>query len=742
MLQKTHVQSTIPTAIRHGPPELGGLAIYDLRTEAGIEAVKCFRDAVYSRSECGKLLLLNLQYSQLEAGIGEALLEHPKIHISYLTPSWILSLRQFLFCHNMTITVSNGYTPPLQSKTDQYIMQASHLARYTAVQRRDINLVRLYLQVTSLADLNDHTNNKGIHLNYLDGVRPSHWVNNDRWPRQHVPTPSQKRLWKNYLRSSFLRYVPYWKVPPLPLRVIPDPAPTGKDHTSHEDLFSYIRDLPSRHRRMLDSLGKVATDLQVWKAFRSKSRLHVASDGGLHKHLGTFGWIISTKNKVLFKCSGPVDGPFDTDSSTRCELCGVTSSLLLLVTLSRFWGIKHRCRFRWCCDSKAAISRIQRFASPRSHVTSMPFDADLISMIVSFRSELRRSFQPVWVKGHQDTLQSYDHLPISARLNVDADYLATRYRQRGRLKSSAKIQHELTQQCSITVNGARLTGQYDACIRYHVNGYHLRQYLQDKNNWSDSVWDDINFATFGNNFRSLRPSRQVLHTKMVHNQLPLSTRRYQQSSVKDEILSQCPCCKNARETQEHFIRCPSNPKASAGIQSLTSSLSKDPHHPVGRLIVAGVKHWLSQQPEAFNPDLRGYPPHMLPLIETALSSQDRIGWHQALKGFLSRNWTELASMDLHNPARRSESLGTRRMAQLVQTFYLFSQTIWSARNEVLHSTDSETLSTIRSSELAEIRHYLQHPMLLSSADRHLCEWSLEKLTRSSASTRRRWLTRV
>ena len=39
MLQKLHVQSTIPTAIRHGPPELGGLALYDLRTEAGIEAV-------------------------------------------------------------------------------------------------------------------------------------------------------------------------------------------------------------------------------------------------------------------------------------------------------------------------------------------------------------------------------------------------------------------------------------------------------------------------------------------------------------------------------------------------------------------------------------------------------------------------------------------------------------------------------------------------------------------------------
>jgi hypothetical protein len=85
------------------------------------------------------------------------------------------------------------------------------------------------------------------------------------------------------------------------------------------------------------------------------------------------------------------------------------------------------------------ISRIQRFASPQSHAASMSFDADLISMIASFRRDLRCRFQPVWVKGHQDNLQSYEHLPISARLNVDADYLATRYRQRERLQSSAKI---------------------------------------------------------------------------------------------------------------------------------------------------------------------------------------------------------------------------------------------------------------------------------------------------------------
>ena len=37
ILQKLHIRSTIPTALRYGPLELGGLALYDLRTELGIE---------------------------------------------------------------------------------------------------------------------------------------------------------------------------------------------------------------------------------------------------------------------------------------------------------------------------------------------------------------------------------------------------------------------------------------------------------------------------------------------------------------------------------------------------------------------------------------------------------------------------------------------------------------------------------------------------------------------------------
>ena len=280
------------------------------------------------------------------------------------------------------------------------------------------------------------------------------------------------------------------------------------------------------------------------------------------------------------------------------------------------------------------------------------------------------------------------------------------------------------------INGERLTGQYDACIRYHINGYHLRQYLQDKNGWSDFVWTEIDFTTFGNHFRRMTPSNQVLYMKVVHNQLPLGDRRLRQSLVQEESLGRCPCCQSVKETPDHFLRCGANPVHGKGIRELRSILQIAPNHPVYRILFAGVKHWLSNKDEAFTPDIKGYPKHLLPFIEIAIQSQARIGWYPALKGFLSDKWQDLASMDLFNVTKMDDQLGAYRMMQLVKKLYVVNSSMWKSRNEILHSNDSQTMAEIRSTETAEIRHYFQNPRLLAFNDRHLCEGSQDSLLKA------------
>jgi hypothetical protein len=94
LLRKLGAARTTPTAIRHGPLEMGGMNIADLRTETGIARIKYMFNAVYRRSEAGRLILLSLKTQQIESGIDQPLLEYPDTNILYLTPTWLTSLRK------------------------------------------------------------------------------------------------------------------------------------------------------------------------------------------------------------------------------------------------------------------------------------------------------------------------------------------------------------------------------------------------------------------------------------------------------------------------------------------------------------------------------------------------------------------------------------------------------------------------------------------------------------------------
>ncbi|KAI2496043.1 hypothetical protein MHU86_18464 [Fragilaria crotonensis] len=80
IVQKLGLSSKLPVAVRHGPISMGGLGLMDLRTEGGIEMIKYFRHEVYGNTEVGKLLLLQLQASQLESGVPMQLLAEPSTY--------------------------------------------------------------------------------------------------------------------------------------------------------------------------------------------------------------------------------------------------------------------------------------------------------------------------------------------------------------------------------------------------------------------------------------------------------------------------------------------------------------------------------------------------------------------------------------------------------------------------------------------------------------------------------------
>ena len=72
------------------------------------------------------------------------------------------------------------------------------------------------------------------------------------------------------------------------------------------------------------------------------------------------------------------------------------------------------------------------------------------------------------------------------------------------------------------------------------------------------------------------------------------------------------------------------------------------------LLFAGICHWLKNQETSFDSSISEFPEHLLAPIQAALSCPAHVGWHQAVKGYFSKNWAALANMDMHHPTTPGE----------------------------------------------------------------------------------------
>jgi hypothetical protein len=172
-------------------------------------------------------------------------------------------------------------------------MDTKSIQQYKPQQQRDINLARLHLQALTLSDLSQADGNT-IRKSALQGYREDHQRLRSNWPRQDNLTSSQRKLWTQYITSNFLRYDRYWRQPLGEIRTATSPhsahfhniIPTMVDvstTTPPGNLSTYILRLPQWHQQLLGTYRQDASDVHVWKAFRSRKRITIASDGGL-KH--------------------------------------------------------------------------------------------------------------------------------------------------------------------------------------------------------------------------------------------------------------------------------------------------------------------------------------------------------------------------------------------------------------------------------------------------------------------------
>jgi hypothetical protein len=114
------------------------------------------------------------------------------------------------------------------------------------------------------------------------------------------------------------------------------------------------------------------------------------------------------------------------------------------------------------------------------------------------------------------------------------------------------------------------------------------------------------------------------------------------------------------------MTCERNPYHGAGFTGLLRDPTLLDAHPLRRMVLGGLQHWKQHESmDDYQPHMREYPEHIHTLYATAIRRQSTIGWDNALRGFLSKAWYDIAEASYDATKTTDKTKGATRMKSLI-----------------------------------------------------------------------------
>ena len=159
---------------------------------------------IYNSTSLGSMIHIALQSAQMEAGSAHLLLTDPIPSLSYLSPCWLTSIRDFLRKHQLSLEFSTNWNFRLSRSHNQFLMDVFRNSNhFTPFDLRNLNAVRLFLQVATISDITS-ADGLTLHRQAYSGQKISSRASSYSWIRQLVITKSQQDLWKRALSLTLL----------------------------------------------------------------------------------------------------------------------------------------------------------------------------------------------------------------------------------------------------------------------------------------------------------------------------------------------------------------------------------------------------------------------------------------------------------------------------------------------------------------------------------------------------------
>ena len=194
----------MPREVVYGPLELGGLGMHDYFIEQGIAQIATLVGHTRQDSETAKMIAIELQWCQVQAGTAFHLLESPDIAIEYVETCWVMCVRSFLSTYKLRMHFTTIVQPGIQCAGDEFIMDALRSrGSCTVSELQQLNACRLFLRVSRLSDIAVSDGSRFTANSLSGNNEDTNFVSIDGWPRQGRPPRKWWILWRRKLRCVF-----------------------------------------------------------------------------------------------------------------------------------------------------------------------------------------------------------------------------------------------------------------------------------------------------------------------------------------------------------------------------------------------------------------------------------------------------------------------------------------------------------------------------------------------------------
>ena len=688
----------MPRAVVHGPELFGGMAWENISLILLYEKLKMFIGSVRLQDTVGSILVLQLSWLQLFAGISTPLLEFGR-ELPFLPTGWIVNLHQHLVHHQLQVEMALGWLPTKQRINDRIIMDlAVHsLPHWTW---DGINRCRIYLAATTVADIST-----------LDGqfipadirrVKRKLRDNKLQFPAQSRPSKQDIEQW-NYLLDSIsdeghlhvrlgewnrlpdqiynymantIDNIVYKRLPTgwlvygnkrtssrrlLNSRLMIQTIPTNSipvrvidsvrylivvDEVQQLDRNDiYLTGLYSHRQSQMEQqiMGKFQVDAEMIKKLNKQwhtpeNIIVGATDGGLKSHIGTSSYAIFLRDNTTPIVTGYAGEyqPRNDASSTRQELLGQLGLDYWLQRFQQWWGRpRNSAKIILVTDSQASIEIMAKLTDTLGLKDVLQPEMDVALEI--YRRRIGNpgfSWEVQKVQSHISLEEAPDEFFWVC--NEIADTLATTARSEWTLDQlQAKPSHVLLGARA----GCRLHRRIEnnhvlQKLKDDVTGNTMKLYLMEKYDWSVGDFDNVAWIPHQRELKKISRFQRVTLLKYIHGWLATNKRRRREGGT---ALEHCIYC-GAVEDRKHIFTC-TTPQWQHLLNIQWNNLASKVLSQTDPAFAAIFRQGLDTvrgKPPADERTMADWPLS----LRKAYDVQVQIGWEQVLYGRLARHWEE------------------------------------------------------------------------------------------------------